>query len=235
MEKIELSEPYTMTNREKEVYRTLRTNLEFTGIENRVIAITSCTPNDGKSTVSYYLATALAEGGKSTLIIDADMRKSVFAQRFQLEGQLKGLSHFLSGQIDVKDVIYTTNKEKMYILPSGVFPSNPTELLANNRMEKLLPALKGMFDYIIIDTPPLGSVIDAAVIAKHSDASMLVLAANVSAKAEAKKVVEQLKTANSNFLGVVLNKVDAKESGYYYYKRYGNYYGYGKGYNKYYE
>lgn len=235
MEKIELNEPYSMTNREKEVYRTLRTNLEFTGVENRVIAVTSCTPNDGKSTVSFYLAAALAESGKSTLIIDADMRKSVFAQRFQVEGELKGLSHLLSGQSEVKDVIYMTNKDKLFILPPGKFPSNPTELLANGRLEKLLPALKGMFDYVIIDTPPLGSVIDAAVIAKNSDASMLVLAANVSAKGEAKKVVEQLKTANSNFLGVVLNKVDAKESGYYYYKRYGNYYGYGKGYNKYYE
>lgn len=234
MERIELVEPCSITNREREEYRTLRTNLEFTGVENRVITITSCTPNEGKSTVSYYLAVALAESGKSTLFIDADMRKSVFTKRFSVEGKRKGLSHLLSGQSEVKDVIYSTNKEMLYLLPVGKFPSNPTELLANGCLEKLLPALKGMFDYVVIDTPPLGSVIDAAVIAKYSDASMLVLASNVSAKREAKKIVNQLKMANSNFLGVVLNKVDVKDSGYYY-KRYGGFYGYGRNYNKYYE
>lgn len=232
MEKIELIEQTSLTNREKEVYRTLRTNLEFSGVENRVIAVTSCTPNDGKSTVSYYLAAALAESGKSTLYIDADLRKSVFAQRYQITEQLNGLSHFLSGQMDITDVIYSCNREKLYILPSGVFPSNPTELLGNSRMEVLITTLKKTFDYVIIDTPPLGSVIDAAVISKYADASMMVLASDVSSRVEAKKVVSQLKAANPNFLGVVLNKVDSKESGYYYYKRYGGYYG--KSYNKYY-
>lgn len=234
MEKIVLKEQYPMTNREKEIYRTLRTNIEFSGIENQVIAITSCTPNDGKSTVSYYLASALAESGKRTLIIDADLRKSVFMQRFQIDKKLNGLSHFLSGQLGIDEVIYSSNKEKLYILPSGVFPSNPTELLGNGRMKKLIPALKESFDYVIIDTPPLGSVIDAAVISKKCDASMLILSYDTSSKTEAKKVVEQLKAANSNFLGVVINKADVKTRGYYkkyngYYKKYGGYY------NSYYE
>lgn len=234
MEKIVLKEQYPMTNREKEIYRTLRTNIEFSGIENQVIAITSCTPNDGKTTVSYYLASALAESGKRTLIIDADLRKSVFMQRFQIDKKLNGLSHFLSGQLGIDEVIYSSNKEKLYILPSGVFPSNPTELLGNGRMKKLIPALKESFDYVIIDTPPLGSVIDAAVISKKCDASMLILSYDTSSKTEAKKVVEQLKAANSNFLGVVINKADVKTRGYYkkyngYYKKYGGYY------NSYYE
>lgn len=234
MEKIVLKEQYPMTNREKEIYRTLRTNIEFSGIENQVIAITSCTPNDGKSTVSYYLASALAESGKRTLIIDADLRKSVFMQRFQIDKKLNGLSHFLSGQLGIDEVIYSSNKDKLYILPSGVFPSNPTELLGNGRMKKLIPALKESFDYVIIDTPPLGSVIDAAVISKNCDASMLILSYDTSSKTEAKKVAEQLKAANSNFLGVVINKADVKTRGYYkkyngYYKKYGGYY------NSYYE
>lgn len=229
MERIELVEQNPLSNREKEMYRTLRTNLEFTGVENRVIAITSCAPDDGKSTVSYNLACALAESGKSTLIVDADLRKSVLVQRYKINREMTGLSHFLSGKIDTTDVIYATNKEKLYLLPTGVFPTNPTELLGNNRMEILITALKKVFDYVIIDTPPLGSVIDAAVVSKFCDASMLVLASNQSSKAEAKRVISQLKTANPNFLGVVLNKVDMKDSGYYY-KRYG--YGYGSYYGK---
>lgn len=229
MERIELVEQNPLSNREKEMYRTLRTNLEFTGVENRVIAITSCAPDDGKSTVSYNLACALAESGKSTLIVDADLRKSVLVQRYKINREMTGLSHFLSGKIDTTDVIYATNKEKLYLLPTGVFPTNPTELLGNNRMEILITALKKVFDYVIIDTPPLGSVIDAAVVSKFCDASMLVLASNQSSKTEVKRVISQLKTANPNFLGVVLNKVDMKDSGYYY-KRYG--YGYGSYYGK---
>lgn len=223
MNKIELKEQYPITNREKEVYRTLRTNIEFSGVENSVIAITSCTPNDGKSTVSYYLASALAESGKKTLIIDADLRKSVFMQRYQVEGKLNGLSHFLSGQLAINEIIYATNKNKLYVLPSGVFPSNPTELLGNSRMKTLLSALKESFDYVIIDTPPLGSVIDAAVIAKNCDATVMVLASDVSSRASAKKVVAQLKAANPNFLGCVINKAQVKENKYYY-RKYGGYY-----------
>ena len=229
MESITLNDDNKLSNREKEMYRTLRTNLEFTGVENRVISITSCAPDDGKSTVSFQLACALAESGKSTIYVDADMRRSVFAQRYNIDTEMKGLSHFLSGKIDTSDVIYVTNKERLYVLPTGVFPSNPTELLGNARMDALITALKKVFDYVIIDTPPLGSVIDAAVVSKFCDASMLVLASNTTSRAEAKKVIAQLKTANPNFLGVVLNKVDMKGSGYYY-KRYG--YGYGSYYGK---
>lgn len=229
MESIILNDDNKLSNREKEMYRTLRTNLEFTGIENRVIAITSCAPDDGKSTVSFQLACALAESGKSTIYVDADMRRSVFAQRYNIDKEMRGLSHFLSGKIDTSDVIYVTDKDRLYVLPTGVFPSNPTELLGNARMEVLITALKKVFDYVIIDTPPLGSVIDAAVVSKYCDASMLVLASNTTSRTEAKKVIAQLKTANPNFLGVVLNKVDMKGSGYYY-KRYG--YGYGSYYGR---
>lgn len=227
MDKIELKERITLTNREKEVYRTLRTNLEFSGVENRVITVSSCTPNDGKSTVTYYLASALAESGKKTLVIDADLRKSVFMLRFQVDGKKKGLSHYLSGQSVLNEVVYATNKQNLFLIPTGVFPSNPTELLGNGRLDSALVALKSTFDYIIIDTPPLGSVIDAAVVAKVSDASMLVIAAGSASKTQAKSVINQLKTANPNFLGVVLNKVDVKSRGYY-----GKYYG--RSYDSYY-
>lgn len=224
MEKIELTEQQPMLIREKEMYRTLRTNLEFTGVENQVIAITSCAPSDGKTTVSFNLASVLAENEKKVLYIDADLRKSVFVQRFQIRRKLNGLSHYLAGKLPGNEVMYPTNRKNLYIMPAGTFPSNATELLGNGRMDSLIPALKKVFDYVIIDTPPLGSVIDAAVIAKKSDASILVVAANSTSRVFAKKVMEQLKAANPNFLGVVLNKVQRKGNGYYY-KKYGQYYG----------
>ncbi len=239
MEKIELKEQVELTNREKEVYRTLRTNLEFSGVENRVIAVSSCTPNDGKSTIAYYLASALAENGKRTLIVDADLRKSVFMVRFQVEGAKKGLSHYLSGQENLNEIIYATNKSNLFLIPTGVFPRNPTELLGNGRMDTALKILKNTFDYIIVDTPPIGTVIDAAVVAKVCDASMLVVASGESSKGQVRSVISQLKTANPNFLGVVLNKVDSKTGSYYgkrYERYYGKYYGkyYGNGYDSYY-
>lgn len=223
MDKLNLIESVPLTNQEREAYRTLRTNIEFTGIENRVIAVTSCTPNDGKTTVSYQLASAFAEDGKRTLYIDADLRKSVFAQRFGVTGNPKGLSHYLSGQAATVDVLYKTNKQFLYVIPVGTFPSSPTELLSKERLDKLIEESREVFDYIIIDTPPLGSVVDAAVIAKKSDASILVLESDAASRKFVRNVINQLKSANSNFLGVVLNKVNVKNSSYY--RKYGGFYG----------
>lgn len=233
MEKLDFKVDFDQTNREKEVYRTLRTNLEFTGVENQVICITSCTPDDGKTTVSFNLASMLAEGGKTTLYVDADMRKSVLMTRLNIKKNPKGLSHYLSSQETLQNVVYMTNKQGFFILPTGPFPSNPTELLGNGRFEQFVESARKIFDYVIVDTPPLGSVIDAAVVAKACDASILVLASDVSSKAMVKSVVNQLKISNPNFLGVVLNKVDIKSNGYYG-KKYGGYYGKYRNYSSYY-
>lgn len=227
MDKLELINKDVLTGQEKEIYRVLRTNIEFTGIENRVIAITSCEPDDGKTTVSYQLACAFAENGKKTLFIDADLRKSVFVQRFGITSNPIGLSHYLSGQATISDTIFKTNKERLFVMPAGAFPSSPTELLGKERLGQLLEELKKVFDYVIIDTPPLGSVVDAAVIARKSDASILVIAADRSSKNMVKGLVSQLKQANPNFLGVVLNKVDIRHTMYYKKK-------YGRSYNLYY-
>ncbi|MGI6006244.1 MAG: CpsD/CapB family tyrosine-protein kinase [Ruminococcus sp.] len=224
MYKVTIGEEMQLSSQEKEVYRTLRTNIEFTGVENRVIAITSVAPGDGKTTVSYHLALAFAESGKRTLLIDGDLRKSVLLHRLQILDSVKGLSHYLSGQEAVGDVIYSTNKRNLFLMPSGIFPTNPTELLGNERFVQMMPVLKKTFDYILIDTPPLSNVIDAAVVAKASDGAILVLSADSSSRAEARNVMEQLKTANSNLLGVVLNKVDVYRGSYYgKYGRYGKY------------
>lgn len=211
----------------KDVYRRLRTNIEFTGVENRVICITSCAANDGKSSVSYNLAKAFAENDKKVLLIDADLRNSILYKRAGFKRDNKGLSHYLSGKENMTDVMYTTNYKNLFLLPTGVFPKNPTELLNKARFSNLIIASKKAFDYVIVDTPPLGPVIDAAIIAKECDGSVLVISSDKISRKVAKTVKCQLQQANENLLGVVLNKMDTGNS------VYGKKYGYGYGYGSY--
>lgn len=206
--------------RANEAYKTLRTNIEFSGADNKVIVFTSCTPNEGKSTVSLSLAASLAETGKKVLFIDADLRKSVLAQRHKLA--VKGLSHFLSGQADVNSIIYKTQKTDLFVMFAGVIPPNPAELLGQNRFESLINISRKLYDYVIVDTPPLGSVIDSAIIAKKCDAAVLVIAANAISHKFAATVKGQLEKSDCPIIGVVLNKVDTKQNGYL--KYYGQYY-----------
>lgn len=211
-----------------ESYKSLRTNLLFCGEEKKVIAITSCTPNEGKSIVSINLAMSLADSGKKVLFIDADLRKSVLTGKTEVEGEIKGLSHLLSHQETIDNVIYSTNIPRFYIIYAGTVPPNPAELLGGNYFKKLLEAVRKIYDYVIIDTPPLGSVIDGAVIADACDGSILVIESGAISYRFAQEVKEQMERCNCPILGVILNKVDMSRQGYYG-KYYGKYYGeYGK-------
>lgn len=214
--------------RSNEAYKTLRTNIEFSGADKKVIVFSSCTPNEGKSTVSLSLAISLAEGDKNVLFIDADLRKSVLVGRHQIKGTIKGLSHFLSGQADAKDVIAKTQTNGLFCVLAGVVPPNPAELLGNRRFEAFIEGAKKAYDYVVIDAPPIGSVIDSAIIAKNCDASVLVVAANTISYKFARGVKDQLEKSGCPILGVVLNKVNIKQNKYYgryYGKYYGSYYG----------
>lgn len=206
MEELKIKDEIILSSQEKEIYRTLRTNVEFTGVENRIIAITSCIPGDGKTMVSYNLAVALAEAGKKTVLVDADLRKSVLLRRLDISQSFEGLSHLLSGHVQMQNVIYHTDIHNLYIIPAGKRPSNSPELLGNERFRQLISTLSKDYDYVILDTPPLGSVIDAAIIAKHCDASILVISSDKISRAEACNIVEQLRTANNNILGAVINR-----------------------------
>lgn len=210
--------------RTNEAYKTLRTNLEFSGSDKRAIVLTSSTSNEGKSTVSLGLAMSLAEGGKRVLLIDADLRKSVLRGRHRVTSEVKGLSHYLSGQACVADVVCSTQEEGMFIIFAGVVPPNPSELLGQERFVELIENAKKEYDYVIVDAPPLGSVIDAAVIARVCDASVLVVAANTVSYKFIRTVKSQLEKTECPILGVVLNKVNMKQNRYYG-KYYGNYYG----------
>lgn len=215
----------------EEAYKSLRANLQFCGEDKKVIAITSCTPNEGKSSVSLKLAISLAESGKNVLFIDADLRKSVLLGRTKAGQQtVKGLTHYLTGQSELKDVVYSTNVPKLYLIYSGPFPPNPAELLGGKNFRSFLKAVRKVYDYVIVDTPPLGSVIDSAVIAEECDGAILVIESGVISYRFAQEVKAQLEKSNCPILGVVLNKFDVRKQAYGKYgKYYGKYYGdYGK-------
>lgn len=175
MQKINLVIPDNMDYRTSEAYRTLRTNVLFCGEEINAIAVTSCTPGEGKSEVSFRLAESLAETDRKILYIDADLRRSVFSKRYQVTQEVKGLSHYLSGQEELGAVVCATNISNLHVILPGPVPPNPSELLGNEHFRQLMEKTHALYDYIIIDTPPLGSVIDAAVIAKECDGAMLVI------------------------------------------------------------
>lgn len=217
----------------KEAFKTLRTNIEFSGSDLKVIAVTSCTPNEGKSSIAMELAKAFAEAGKRTLLIDADMRKSVLVGRYKTGAVRLGLTHVLVGREKLGDVICKTNFPKLYMIFAGPVPPNPSELLGGESFENLLRKMRQIFDYVIVDTPPLGSVIDAAVAAKRCDGTILVVENNSISYKFAQNVKEQLDKSGSRILGVVLNKVDMSTKGGY--GHYGRYYGkyYGKYYGQY--
>ena len=139
-----------------EAFKALRTNLQFCGDDKKVIVFTSCTPDEGKSTVVHYLAMSLANTGKSVLLIDGDLRKSVMAGNYSIPAQLKGLSHFLSGQVELEEVLCKTDIETLNVILAGPMPPNPSELLAGDTFQKMIEAARESYDYVLIDCPPLG-------------------------------------------------------------------------------
>lgn len=206
-----------------EAYKTLRTNIQFCGDDVKAIMFTSCTPSEGKSSVSFNLAASFAEDGKRVIFIDADLRKSVIIGRYKVGPVGKGLTHYLSGQCGLEDAIRRTNIENMDIIFAGSCPPNPAELLNHVRFKSMVEALKDNYDYVIIDTPPLGTVIDSAIVAKVCDGAILVLAAKAVSYKFAQYVKQQLEKTNCRILGVVLNKIPVEKKGYYS-KYYGKYY-----------
>ena len=214
--------------RTKEAFKTLRTNIEFSSSDIKYVAITSCTPNEGKSEVSFNLGKSFAQSGKKVLMIDADLRKSVMGRNHKSGKVRLGLSHYLIGRNTLEEVTCKTDVPNFHMIFAGPIPPNPSELLNGKYFKKLLEASGKIYDYVIIDTPPLGSVIDSAIVAKQCDGVALVLASGEISYRFAQKVMNQLKMADCKILGCILNKVVMSKKGYYgsyYGKYYGKYYG----------
>lgn len=227
---ITINKKITLDFRLSEAFKTLRTNIDFCGDDIKTIAFTSCVPGEGKTSVSFNLAISMIEAGKRVLFIDADMRKSVLNGRYQMSKATGGLAHFLAGRKPLEECIFMTNIPRLFLIPTGAVPPNPAELLGVKRFKNALETLREQFDYIIIDTPPLGSVIDSAIVAKECDGVVVVMQTRTIGRSFADRVIDQLRKADCNILGVVLNKVEI--GGKYYGKYYGRYYG--KYYGKYY-
>lgn len=199
----------------QEALKVLRTNILFCGDGVKVIAMTSCDMDEGKTTVTINMANSLAELGKRVLIIDADMRKSVMAGRDSDAINAKGLSELLSGQKKLAECVCTTQVDNLHVMFAGQFPPNPVELLNGKRFDLMLEAVKEVYDCIIIDTPPLGMVIDAAVIAAKCDSAIMVIGSDNVKGAQAQDVADQLKKSGCNLLGVILNNVKNDKKSYY--------------------
>lgn len=211
----------------EEYYNSIRTNIQFSGRDLKVITLTSAQSGEGKSTTSVNLAISFARAGFRTLLIDADTRNSVMSGTFKSNERYQGLTSFLSGNAELSDVICDTSIDNLMILPAGQVPPNPTSLIQNDNFKSMIETVRGLYDYVIIDTPPLGLVIDAAILAHHSDASLLVVKAGADKRRTVTKLKEQLEQSGSVFLGVILNKYDIHLDKYGSYGSYGGYGSYG--------
>lgn len=205
-----------------ERFKALRTNIMFCGADIKVIVLTSSRENEGKSVISAEIAKSMAEANKKSLLIDADMRKSVLLHRNISSQNFYGLSEFLSAQTELDNVLYNTQNNMFDVIFSGNFPPNPVELLSSDRFNKLIRDAKEIYDYVIIDSPPLGSVIDSAVIATQCDGAIMVITPGKITVKEGLDVKTQLEKSGCKILGVVLNDVDGKNNSYYK-KHYKNY------------
>lgn len=210
----------------EEAIRTLRTNIQFCNTDKAVktICLTSCIPNEGKSSTSINLAVSMARDGKKVLHIDADMRKPRTYKDVTSKLNV-GLSNYLSGMVELEEAISSTNIENLNVMMCGPKPPNPAELLGTERFRQMLADLKDRYDYVIVDTPPLGSMIDAAIIASLTDGTILLIEYNTVDYKKASMVKEQLEKANARILGVVINKIPRREFKSYYYYDYDYYYG----------
>ncbi len=211
----------------EEYYNSIRTNIQFSGRDLKVITLTSAQSGEGKSTTSVNLAISFARAGFRTLLIDADTRNLVMSGTFKSNERYQGLTSFLSGNAELSDVICDTNIDNLMIISAGQVPPNPTSLIQNDNFKAMIEIVRGLYDYVIIDTPPLGLVIDAAILAHYSDASLLVVKAGADKRRTVTKLKEQLEQSGSVFLGVILNKYDIHLDKYGSYGSYGGYSSYG--------
>ena len=206
-----INDPRKLDYYYKEAMKTLRTNILYSGKDVKTILVTSYFPDEGKSDIALQLTRDLGSMGKKVLLFDADIRKSALIRRYSVDKDVKGLSQYLSGHVEKQEILYDTNYENMHIIFAGPTAPNPAELLEQNLLTDLLRELRQKYDYIIIDTPPIGSVIDAAIIAKECDGAVLVIESDRVRYQDAQRVQEQLKKTGCRILGAVLNKVDVKK------------------------
>lgn len=212
-----------------EAYKMIRTNLLFTlaNANSKVVVFTSAEPSAGKSTLCSNLAIVMAQTGAKVLLIDADMRKPVQHRNFRISKTL-GLSKILGNLNKLEDCLHKDVAPNLDLIPSGSIPPNPSELLGSERMKQMLAQVETQYDYVFIDSPPLGVVADALVIAPQSAGVVLVARQKQTTYDELEECVEAIKQIDATMLGVVVTDVHSESSGYMRYdnKRYYRSYNY---------
>jgi capsular exopolysaccharide synthesis family protein len=210
-----------------EAYKSLRTNLQFVSVDKNIkrLLVTSAIPAEGKTTVAINLAITLAETGNKVMVIDCDLRKPSIHKYLRIKAKtIGGLTNILAEKADIDSCTAYFNDLKIYAITSGPIPPNPTELLASERMAELMGQLNEKYDYIIIDTPPVSVVADAAVLSKNSDGVIFILRQNFT-KIEAAHIARKnLENVGANVIGCVFNAFNAsksnKSNAYYNYNNY---------------
>lgn len=213
--------PIASTFQIVEAYKTIRTNLLFTlaNTDNKIVAISSAEPNAGKSTVSCNLSITMAQTGAKVLLIDADMRKPSQHKTFRVK-KANGLSRVLSGQAELEECICHDVARGLDLLPSGSLPPNPSELLSSETMKELLERLALQYDYIFIDTPPLGVVSDTLVLSELTAGTVLVARQGQTTYDELQTAIDSVKNVNGTLLGVVISDMRENPRSYGRYERF---------------
>ncbi len=205
----------------QEAYRALRTNVMFSlpGTGCKCVGITSPAPGDGKSTTSANLAVALAQIGKRVILIDCDMRLPTVAARFQIPAA-PGLSDFLVGQARIEDAVRNVEKYNISVLPAGNIPPDPTGLLEAKQLDSLFAALRKIYDYVIIDLPPVKTVSDAMILSRYVDGFLLAIREKQTYHRDVAETLKQLQISDVKLLGFVTTGGEVKKGSYsYYYKK----------------
>ena len=215
----------------EEAVNRLRINISFLGSNIRKIMIVSSEPNEGKSFIAFNLWSQIAQSGEKTLLIDADMRNSMFCSKYSIaredEKELKGTSHYLSGDLELSEVLMHTEFPTGDMIVNSENIVNPSLLLENGKFEELLDSMGREYRYVFVDAPPLGLVSDGERIGNFCDGVILCVRGAATSKAAVRESIRQLERAGCPLLGIVLNRVGDKKDGYYhkyYGKEYGKYY-----------
>ena len=210
-----------LTTAYDESIRTLRTNILFSNVDKDIkkIVVTSSVPDEGKSTLCIDLARSMASSGSRVVLIDLDLRSPSIKNITGQENNI-GITNIIMKKATLSDAsTKDTEQENLDIISSGPIPPNPTELIASDSMKSLLDELSNNYDYVIIDTPPVGILTDAAIISTLSDGVLLVIKSGSTKKEMVKKAIDNIEKVNGNILGAIMTFVNIKNS------QYGNYYG----------
>ena len=190
-----------------EAINTICSNIAFAGKKIKRIAVTSYNANNGKTFLSMHIAAGMARRGKMVLLIDGDLRKSILVSQYRIANVREGLSHYLSGQCELEDAVYQTNLPNLYLLPAGKLVKTPLSLLTTEDFDELMAFAGKEFDMVVVDTPPVGMVIDAAEIAKRCDGTLLVLEHKQITREELQRLQRTMEQTGTPIIGCVINNV----------------------------